>query len=376
MKGKRVAIVCREASGFGGTTTTIVEHARRLSALGCGVDVYGWKLDRERLREAGAAPMKVHGFSFGGTLKRKLFAWAADRATARGYDVVHGHGDNYRQDVLSLHNCVHAAHEAVLGTPVDDSRGVAFIHAKQLRERRFKKLIANSRLMRADVIERFGVPEKMIEVIYPGHDPRRFKAADKDRLRERTRRELGFAPDELVFGLITSGDFVKRGVNDFVAALGLVARAKIKLKALVMGKEAKLGPYLREAGQEGLQGALTFQPAAADVERFYHALDVYVHPARFEEFGQSLQEALACVLPVVTTARVGAAELLSGEAREGIVERVGPAALAETLARFATDEGLRARLTRLAPSLVAGNTWDANFTATLKAYSAVIENRA
>ena len=77
MKGKRVAIVCREASGFGGTTTTIVEHARLLSALGCGVDVYGWKLDRERLREAGAAPMKVHGFSFGGTMRHAALSTVA-----------------------------------------------------------------------------------------------------------------------------------------------------------------------------------------------------------------------------------------------------------------------------------------------------------
>src|SRR5262249_29217474 len=94
-----------------------------------------------------------------------------------------------------------------------------------------------------------------------------------------------------------------------------------------------------------------------DVARFYHALDVYVHPAHYEEFGQSVQEALACGLPVVTTSSVGAAELLSGEAREGIIARLSPASLAEAITRFVTDRGLRARLAQSGPKLVAGNTW-------------------
>jgi UDP-glucose:(heptosyl)LPS alpha-1,3-glucosyltransferase len=370
LKGLRLAIVCREAAGFGGTTTTIIEHARRLAALGCEVDVYGWKLDERRLMDAGAQPVRVPGLAFGGTFKRKIFAWLADRATARGYGLVHGHGDNLNQDVLSLHNCVHAAHEAVHGTPVDGSRGVAFVHAQQLRARRFKTLIANSELMKREVVSRFDVPAAAVEVIHPGYDPKRFSAADRARLRPSARRELGFSDGDVAVGLITSGDFKKRGVEEFIAALG---RLTTPVKAVVIGKEGKLGPYRERA--RGLKSELRFVEPSSDVARFYHALDIYVHPAHYEEFGQSVQEALACGLPVVTTGSVGAAELLPREARETVLEKLDVAALARMIDRLASDAGLRQRLAVLGPSAVSRNTWDANFEATARVYRGVLAAR-
>ena len=154
----------RHVEGIGGTVTTILEHARRLVQKGWSVDVYGEKLDDEAIRAAGASARRIIGWPFGSYAKRRFFAWKAGRAVAAGYDLVHGHGDHYRQDVLSLHNCVHAAYEAMHGRPLPEDSGVGRIHAVQLAERRFKRLIANSKLMRADVMKRFGVPPEMVTV--------------------------------------------------------------------------------------------------------------------------------------------------------------------------------------------------------------------
>jgi UDP-glucose:(heptosyl)LPS alpha-1,3-glucosyltransferase len=268
---------------------------------------------------------------------------------------------------LSLHNCVHAAHEAIHGAPVDDTRGVALIHARQLSERRFKKLIANSHLMKKDLAARFGIPEEMMIVVYPGYDPRKFGSAGREAARAATRKELGFSDQDVVFGLITSGDFKKRGVDEFLEGLSR-AKAAASLRAVVMGKESKLGPYLQKAASLGLGGLVRFLPATPDVARFYHALDVYVHPAHYEEFGQSVQEALACGLPVITTTRVGAAELLSGEARAGVMDSANAEALGFQILKLASDPALRRRWGECGPAAVARNTWDANFAATLAVY--------
>ncbi|MDD5657395.1 MAG: glycosyltransferase family 4 protein [Elusimicrobia bacterium] len=373
MAGLSVAIAARRVEGLSGTTTTIIEHSRRLAALGCRVQVFGERLDRGRIRAAGAETRWIPGWPWGSAFKRRFFAVICDRVLAgRGFDLVHGHGDNFAQDVLSLHNCVHAAHEAVRGEPLPAASGVGRVHERILREGRFRLLIANSGLMRDEVRGRFGVPAEKIEVIYPGYDPGRFQPADRDILRGPARAELGVGGEEALFGLITSGDFVKRGVDTFLAAMRRVLRAGVKARALVIGKEARLAPYLRRAEAEGVAQATRFLSPTADIARWFHALDVYVHPARYEEFGQSVQEALACGVAVVAGRRVGAAELMRGEARDFLLERGDAEELAGKLVRLAREPERRARLAAQGPAAVAGNTWDANFRATLACYQRLV----
>jgi UDP-glucose:(heptosyl)LPS alpha-1,3-glucosyltransferase len=320
----RIAIVCRDARGLGGTTRTLVEHARHFTALGWETDVLAYRFDEERFAGTGARLRRVPGFPWGSWAKRRLFAALADRM-GRSYDLVHGHGDNLVQDVLSLHNCVHAAHEAIHGKPLAGG-SVARIHEMQLRPRRFKALVCNSRLMAEEVRRRYGVPEELIRVIHPGHDPARFKAADRERLRESSRAELGLGRDDLIVGLITSGDFEKRGVGLFLRAVDVLRRRGLAFKALVVGKERDLGPYLSLVRQFGLEGVVRFREPRLEVERFYHCLDVYCHPALYEEFGQSVQEAMACGLPVVCGRNVGATELFPEEMRALIVDPAGAGA--------------------------------------------------
>jgi UDP-glucose:(heptosyl)LPS alpha-1,3-glucosyltransferase len=222
-------------------------------------------------------------------------------------------------------------------------------------------------------MSRFGVPAEASSVIYPGHDPARFNAAGDPAVRRQMRGLLSFLETDVVFGLITSGDFEKRGVDVFISALGHAAtRLRGTLRALIMGKEKHVGPYRRQVVAEGLGEVVSFLPPSTQVERFYRALDVYVHPAHFEEFGQSVQEALACGLPVLSNKRVGAAELMQGEAREYLLERTNADELASEITVLAGDPGLRQRLGALGPRSAAANTWDSNFAATASVYERLL----
>lgn len=370
----RIAIVCRWADGHGGTTRTILEHSKRLSKLGWAVDVVAERLDRCALRLAGARGRWRPGLPLGSWLKRRSFAALADWRVAWGYDIVHGHGDNFTQDVLSLHNCVHAAHEAVRGLPLPESAGVGRVHERILREGLFRRLIANSRMMAEEVQRRFGVAPEKIVVVYPGHDPLRFRTLDRSKLREPTRLGLGFTEDDFVVGLVTSGDFEKRGVGRFLAALGRLSKRRPEVRGLVAGKD-DFSPYRKLAAEAGLEGKVVFAPAIDLPERYYHALDLYAHPALYEEFGQSVQEALACGLPVVCGQRVGAAELLPAEGRELLVEGSSVEALEAVLERAVEGSALRWRLSSAGPRAVAANTWDANFAATLAVYESLLGSK-
>ena len=304
---------------------------------------------------------------WGSRLKRRIFAALAGRA-ARGHDLVHGHGDLLAQDLLSLHNCVHAAHEAAAGEPLPPGDAVGRLHALQLKERRFRLLAANSKLMKDDVLRRFGVPAEMMEVVYPGFDETRFRAADRARLGAGLRRELGLTVDQPLFGLITSGDFEKRGVTPFLKAFARTAEPVPTARALIVGKETRLGPYRALAAQLRISDKVFFREPVADVERLYHGIDVYVHAARWEEFGMTVLEAMACGLPVIAGSKVGAAELLEGQSREFVLADLTPENLAEAMVRLARDPALRTRLSMSGAAAAAPFTLAAHGKAVLSLY--------
>lgn len=363
----RLALAARRVEGLSGAARIILEEARAAADADWEVHVFAEKLDREAILAVGAKPRPVLRWPWGSWLKRRAFAAAAGWM-AQGFDLVHGHGDLLDQDLLSLHNCVHAAHEAATGAPLPADDAVGRMHALQLSERRFKLLAANSKLMKDDVVRRFGVSPESIEVVYPGFEPSRFKPGDRERLGKSPRAEMGVSPDGVLFGLITSGDFEKRGLPAFLKAFAVVARECPQARALVAGKEARPGPYLRLAAELGISDKVIFRQPTSEVERFYHALDVYVHAARWEEFGMTVLEALACGVPVLAGRSVGACELLSGEAREGMLDGLSPEVLAAAMLPLARDPERRSRRAALGPAAAAPCAWPSHARAVLALY--------
>ncbi len=367
----RVAIASRRVEGLSGAARMIIEHGRRLARDGWEVSVFAEKLDKKALLEAGVTPRWVPGWPWGSWAKRRAFAAAAG-GMVKDFDLVHGHGDLLEQDVLSLHNCVHAAHEAVHGSPLPASDAVGRMHALQLAEGRFRVLVANSKLMKDDVTRRFGVPADKIVVLHPGYDSCRFNAGGREDFGPAMRAELGVKPDELLYGLVTSGDFEKRGLPAFLRAFAAVAAGSPRAKALVVGKESRPGPYLALARELGVADKVLFREPTAEVWRYYHALDAYVHPAKWEEFGMSVLEALACGLPVITGASVGAAELLKGDARAFVLPDPSGEPLAEAM-RAMSDPGLRARLGALGPAAAMPCVWDRGAASLAALYESLLK---
>lgn len=372
---RRLAVAARRVEGLSGAARMIVEHARRFAKAGWDVHVFGARLDAPAISAAGATPNLVLSWPWGSWWKRASFAHMAARG-AKGFDLVHGHGDLLAQDVMSLHNCVHAAHEAVHGSSLPEDDATGRLHSLQLRERRFRALVCNSGLMKDDVMRRFGVPAGLIEVVHPGYDPERFKPSDRERLGRPLRAELGLKEGEVLVGLVTSGDFEKRGLPAFLRGFAAAAKSRPGLRALVVGKETRPGPYKELAAELGVAGKVLWRDPSPDVERLYHALDVYVHAARWEEFGMSVLEALACGLPVLSGPKVGATELMTGALRDGVLDEPSPAPLAAALGRLADDAGKRASLGALGPAAAAPAAWDRSAAALLALYERLLTTPA
>jgi UDP-glucose:(heptosyl)LPS alpha-1,3-glucosyltransferase len=359
--GKRIAIVYRTVSGLSGVPGIVLDHARRLSALGHRVSLIGETFDKDRVTQTGAGSIRVGKLPLPKLWRLRWFMKRAGRLS-ENFDFIVGHGHGMRQHVLHLHNCIRLAHEKMHGQAPTEDDPILSLHEQVLRHGEFKLCIANSRLMQRELTARYGIPESRIRVVHPGSDPARFNMEGRARHRETVRRELGIDASTVVAGLITSGDFRKRGVDIAIDAFSeLPASIRGQAILLIAGRESRLEKYRQLAAARGLAGQIRFLPPTSQVDRYYHALDLYIHPARFEEFGLTVQEAMACGLPVIASRQVGAMELLPQAARDSLPLQLDAAELAARMLRLIEDEKLRDQWSEYGRQAVANNSGAASF---------------
>ena len=117
----------------------------------------------------------------------------------------------------------------------------------------------------------------------------------------------------------------QKGTDAFVEAMLPVLRTNPEVVALVMGRatekyEAFEQGLKERVRAEAMQDRVLFLPEVpvGDMADFYRVLDLYVAPQRWEGFGLTPIEAMACGVPVVAT-RVGAFEKLVVQDTTGLL---------------------------------------------------------
>jgi glycosyltransferase involved in cell wall biosynthesis len=89
----------------------------------------------------------------------------------------------------------------------------------------------------------------------------------------------------------------------------------------VVGDDARLSAY--KARARSVAGErIVFAGRQQDIENYYAATDVVALPSFQEAFGNVVLESLAAGLPVLVSRQAGAAELLTGNLMQGIVDRL------------------------------------------------------
>lgn len=180
-----------------------------------------------------------------------------------------------------------------------------------------------------------GFPLDRIKVIRNGVDLDRFRPRD----RATARAALGLPMHQLVIG--TVGRLVP--VKDQITLLKALAHLRaggVTCSAIIAGTGPLRDMLVGQANALGLTD-VSFVGNRDDVERVLPAFDVFVLSSESEGLSNTIQEAMACGLPVVAT-RVGGADELVDENRSGLlVPRRDPRALAEAIRRLAVDPHCR-----------------------------------
>lgn len=342
----RVAMVTRQLVKSTGAARNTHEHIRLFRSLGVEVDVFAEFIDNQRVKNSGGNPFTVKSWFLKGYSRRQYFNNRVLKKIAkRNYDLVIGHGDIMRQDILFLHNCVHAAHEKIFDSPLPTINEMARLHGELLSKKNFRLLVANSHLMQRDIEHRFAIDANDIEVIYPGYDPNQFNRDDEINIRQQHRQRLGISPGVMLIGLVTSGDFKKRNVSYFIQAFATLKKNKHEpIHALIVGSESRLKPYTALAASLGVAENITFLSSKPFVNEIYKTLDIAVLPAKWEEFGRVVLEAMASGLPVIVSQEMGSAEILEGHARDFIIGLNHVEQLTSSLSWLVESKALREEL--------------------------------
>ncbi|NJP07249.1 MAG: glycosyltransferase [Chloroflexaceae bacterium] len=161
-------------------------------------------------------------------------------------------------------------------------------------------------------------------------------------------------PDAQVIGAVGRLTYQK-GFDIALQALAQLNRPHVHVLLLGSG-EAE--PALRQlAHQLGVAQQVCFGGYRRDIAQLLGALDLYVHPARFEGMPNALLEAMAAGCPIVASAVDGNRELIADGVHGWLVPAEDASALAQALAA-ALDEPAEARRRGLAAQCRASRDFD------------------
>jgi glycosyltransferase involved in cell wall biosynthesis len=162
----------------------------------------------------------------------------------------------------------------------------------------------------------------------------------------------------------------EKGYDVLVRAIASLDAGELDLGLVVLGEGVERVGLTALADELGIGHRIVLAGYRADAWQWLDTASLFVHPARWEGFGMSLLEAMACGLPVIATSCPGGPrEILEG-GRHGLLvepeDHLGLAAAIERMVRepdlrFALASRARARAADYAPAAVASMLLDAVF---------------
>jgi len=291
----------------------------------------------------------VDPFHVGSAWRDASFARAACAELARRrFDLVQSHERIACCDVYRAGDGVHAefldqrsriqSPLARLATRLDPHhRQVLAAERALFTSPRLRAVICNSEMVRQEIAARFATPADKLELIRNAVDAAWFEPGHRAAMRAPVRQQLGIPADAHVVLHVGSG-FERKGVGTLLRA---VAGAASRPWALVVGRDKRSAAYARLARQLGIESRVRFVGSVSDVRPYHAAADSFMLATIYDPFPNAALEAMASGLPVVTTTRCGACEMVA-EGQSGFVrDALDVAGFTSALERLDPDTAAR-----------------------------------
>jgi len=186
-----------------------------------------------------------------------------------------------------------------------------------------RRVIANSLMVRDDIVRCYGRSAVSIELVRNGLRVSDFGPAPLKR--QAARSQLGLGADMAV--LFAGSGWARKGLRFAVAA---AEKAQTQLLVAGRGKE---GRYR--------SNAVRFLGEMDDMRLPLAAADVFILPTLYDPFSNACLEAMAAGLPVITTRANGCSEIIDDKVHGSIVERPDDVDALASALRFWSDGARR-----------------------------------
>lgn len=351
------------------------ELIRRLRSADHEVHLFARHWDTAAAEGLVCHRLPVHGPA---GLQPVVFAVAALRAIRRWrdhLDLVHSHARCLGDDLTSPGGSAHRAYLAALG------RGDSWLRARlrpwrpyhratllveRLQFASVRRIVVNSGWSRRALVAAYPTAASRVVVVLNGVDGQQFSPAIRAELRSAMRATLGLAAGDVAFLFVGAGVRGKGLLELLEAFAGLRSRG---VTLIAVGRrDAREDAQVRGAiARWHLDDRVRLVDFTPDPRPYYAAADAFVLPTKFDPFSNATAEALACGLPVITTASNGVSELMT-DGQEGFVlpDPADVRALREALARMLDAD--RDAMGQAGRALVAPLTWERHVDAMLTVY--------
>jgi UDP-glucose:(heptosyl)LPS alpha-1,3-glucosyltransferase len=244
------------------------------------------------------------------------------------------------------------------------------LERKLLTDPGLKAIIANSKRGKEEIVEHYGVSPDKIHVVYNGIDPDEYPMRERDKHRAELADEFRLK-DELRLLYVGSG-FERKGVQTLLKS---VARLSMPYKLFIVGK-GRIRKFKKAATRLGISENVIFTGPRTDVTRFYLGSDIFVFPTLYDPFSNATLEAMACGMPIITTAINGVSEIIT-EGRSGYVieDSLDDNSIACAISRLAVREA-REPMGEEARRTAVLFTMERNVEETMKVISSIGKNAA
>ncbi len=380
----RLAVVSPFVDRSHGTERALAELLDRLARrYHCEIHLYSQRVGDIEVQTPGAVLGDETGSIFwhrvpsiAGPQLIRFIWWLVANGLIRRFDALVGRTDVdlvlspgincLNADVVIVHALFHRLYQLSRATNSEGMHRAGFLRALHRRAyyllltllehhvygRRSVSLAAVSQRTASLLAQYFGRDAVLIP---NGVDTLQFSVAARLSRRTEARRLRDFRDTDFVL-LLIGNDWRIKGVPAVLAAMA--AAPVLPLRLLAVGSEA-VGPFQEMASRLGVAERCIWTPPQRDVIELYAAADVYVSPTREDSFGLPVAEAMACGLPVITSAMAG----VSAEIRhktDGFVlaDPSDVRSLIDLLEWLCADEALRNRIGEAASRAAHDWNWD------------------
>ncbi|MCB0718604.1 MAG: glycosyltransferase [Bacteroidetes bacterium] len=320
----------------GGQVVFVIELAKRFARLGYRVDVVTRRFEDQREEDRINSNLRVWRIPFGGRdfiPKEQMHEHLGDfvtnflaetRRLDLEYDVVNSHywdagwaGQRIAEELRIPH--IHTPHslgwwkrKQMQGSRKDTEKVYRFndrIDKEFLIYRNCDHIIATTQEQLEIIAKGYGIPEEHMTMIPPGIDESRYQPVRPAHVAD-IREKLNFKSTD-VYSVGRAA--TNKGIDLLIRALphlkALVPKARLRLAIGADSKRDKkrIQSWSKIAEELGVSRSVKWLGHIADDEMasYYRAGGVFALPSRYEPFGMTAIEAMACGTPTVVTVHGG-----------------------------------------------------------------------